>query len=43
MKTLISSTFAIMLLAGGIGALPANDADLFGTDRYWEQQASEYS
>ena len=37
MKTLITSTLAIMVLAGGIGTFISNDRDHFGTDRYWEQ------
>jgi len=36
MKKLITSTFAIMILAGGIGTFVPNDVDHFGTDRYWE-------
>jgi len=41
MKTLIASTFAVIILAGsavaGTGSFVPNDADHFGTDRYWEQ------
>ena len=40
MKTIIASTFAVMILASSAGAstgkFVANDADHFGTDRYWE-------
>ena len=47
MKTLIATAFAIMVLASSAsastGKFVANDADLFGTDGYWEQQANEYS
>lgn len=35
MKTLIASTFAVMILAGGTGTFVSNDADNFGTDRFW--------
>jgi len=37
MKALITSTFAIMILAGGIGTFVPNDQDHFGTSYYWEQ------
>ena len=37
MKSLIASTFAVMILAGGFGAFVPNDTDHFGSDRYWEQ------
>ena len=37
MKMLINSTFAIMVLAGGIGSFVPNDRDGFGTSHYWEQ------
>jgi len=40
MKTLIASTFAIMIFAGSASASSTfvpNDRDHFGTDRYWEQ------
>lgn len=36
MKALITSTFAVMILAGGIGTFVPNDRDHFGSDRYWE-------
>lgn len=41
MKALITSTFAVMILAGGLGTFVPNDADHFGTDRYWEQQRQD--
>ena len=41
MKTLIASTFALMIFAGsaaaGTGTFVPNDVDHFGTDRFWEQ------
>ena len=41
MKTLIASTLAIMILAGGVGTFRANDADFWGTDHYWEHMTEE--
>ncbi len=43
MKKLITSTFAIMLLAGGIGTFVPNGSAEFGSQDYWTQEANEYS